>query len=79
MYKRQSLPEELVRKIDEAAKADFANRSDFIRETLVRRLKNQRIIDEWGDDGQWETVVSFRDLPNGGMPAEELVERLKKL
>lgn len=74
-----SLPEDLVKKIDQLAKGEYASRSDFIRETLVRRIKGQRIVDEWGDEGSWETVVDFRDLPDGGIPAEELVARLKKL
>lgn len=41
-----SLPEELVKKIDRAAKSDYASRSDYIRETLVRRIKGQKIVDE---------------------------------
>jgi len=45
----------------------------------VRRLKGQRIVDEWGDDGEWETVVDFRELPGGGISAEKLLERLQKL
>ena len=47
-----SLPEELVEKIDKLAKGEYASRSDFIRETLVRRIKGQRIVDEWGDNGE---------------------------
>ncbi|MGH7196086.1 MAG: ribbon-helix-helix domain-containing protein [Candidatus Saccharimonadales bacterium] len=74
-----SLPPKLLEKIDAAARGEYATRSDFIRETLVRRIKGQRIVDEWGDEGEWETVVDFRDLPGGGMPAEEFSERLKKL
>jgi len=74
-----TLPDELVREIDKAAKGEYASRSDFIRESVVRRLKNQRIVDEWGDSGNWEAVVDFRDLPGGGMPAEELLKRLKHL
>ncbi len=74
-----SLPAELLKKIDVAAKGEYASRSDYIRETLVRRLKGQRIVDEWGDDGEWETVVDFRELPGGGISAEKLLERLQKL
>lgn len=74
-----SLPPELLEKIDAAAKGEYATRSDYIRETLVRRIKGQRIVDEWGDEGEWETVVDFRDLPGGGMPVEEFSKRLKKL
>lgn len=74
-----SLPEDLVNKIDMLAKGEYATRSDFIRETLVRRIKGQRVVDEWGDEGEWETVIDFRDLPGGGMLAEDLVQRLIKL
>lgn len=74
-----SLPEDLVKAIDKAAKGDYASRSDFIRETLVRRLKGQRIVDEWGDEGEWETVVDFREINPAGVPAEDVLETLKKL
>ncbi len=74
-----TLPDDLVKKIDRLAKSEFSSRSDFIRETLVRRLKHQRIVDEWGDDGEWETVVNFQDINPDGVPAEEVLEVLKKL
>ena len=74
-----TLPQDLLQEIDKAAKDEYASRSDFIRESVVRRLKGQRVVDEWGDEGNWETVVDFRDLPGGGMPAEELLNRLKHL
>lgn len=35
-------------------------------------------VDEWGDEGTWETVVSFRDYsPEGGIPIDELLEGLR--
>lgn len=74
-----SLPEDLVKKIDKLAKGDYASRSDFIRETLVRRIKGQRIVDEWGDAGEWETVVDFRDINPDGVPAEDVLRALQKL
>lgn len=74
-----SLSEELVKKIDKLAKSEYASRSDFIRETLVRRIKGQRIIDEWGDEGEWETVVDFRDINPEGVPAKDVLRALKKL
>lgn len=73
-----TLPDELLKAIDKAAKNEYASRSDFIRESVVRRLKGQRIVDEWGDEGNWETVVDFRDLPGGGMDIEEFIDRLEK-
>lgn len=74
-----SLPEDLVKKIDKLAKGEYASRSDFIRETLVRRIKGQRVVDEWGDAGEWETVVDFRDINPDGVPAEDVLRALQKL
>lgn len=74
-----SLPEELLKKIDESAGSEYASRSDFIRETLVRRLKGQRIVDEWGDDGEWETVIDFRDINPDGVPVKEVLKVLQKM
>lgn len=43
-----SLPEELVRKIDGAAKAEFASRSDYIRQALVSKLRADKTqSDDW--------------------------------
>lgn len=74
-----SLPEELVNQIDKMAKSEYANRSDFIRETLVRRIKGQRIVDEWGDEGQWEVVADFREINQDGVELDELVSALNKI
>jgi metal-responsive CopG/Arc/MetJ family transcriptional regulator len=43
-----SFPEELVKKIDTAAKANYATRSEFIRQTVVSRLRSQD-IDVWDE------------------------------
>lgn len=74
-----SLPEELLEQIDKAAKSDYASRSDFIRETIVRRLKGQRIVDEWGDEGEWETVVDLRDINPNGVPIKDVLIAIQKL
>lgn len=74
-----SLPEELVKKIDKLAKGEYASRSDFIRETLVLRVKGRKIVDVWGDAGEWETVVDFRDVNPGGIPVEDIVTALQKM
>ena len=43
-----SLPKELVQKIDIAAKAEFASRSDYIREALVGKLRADKVrADDW--------------------------------
>jgi metal-responsive CopG/Arc/MetJ family transcriptional regulator len=74
-----SLPEELLKKIDEEAKSEYSTRSDFIRDTLVKRLKGQRVVDEWGDEGTWETVVNFRELKSGGIPAQDVLSAIQDL
>ncbi len=43
-----SLPKELVQKIDDAAKAEFASRSDYIRQALVNKLRADKVqADDW--------------------------------
>jgi len=41
-----ALPEELVKKVDEAAKKEYKNRSELIREALRVYLKD---MEEWED------------------------------
>lgn len=43
-----SLPKELINKVDIAAKAEYASRSDYIRQALVGKLKaDQAQADDW--------------------------------
>jgi len=43
-----SLPEDLVKEIDKAASAEFASRSDYIRQALVSKLKASKAQqDDW--------------------------------
>lgn len=47
--------------------------------TVVRRSRPIfRLIpvDEWGDEGNWETVLDFRK--EGGMPIEEFLSAVKR-
>ena len=74
-----SLPEELLKKIDDEARAEYASRSDFIRDTLVKRLRNQRVVDEWGDEGTWETVVNFREIGPSGVSSDDVLAAIKQL
>jgi metal-responsive CopG/Arc/MetJ family transcriptional regulator len=74
-----SLPEDLLKKIDAEAKSEYASRSDFIRDSLVRRLKNQRVVDEWGDDGVWETVVNFKELSIDGVSSADVLKSIESL
>jgi metal-responsive CopG/Arc/MetJ family transcriptional regulator len=43
-----SLPKELIKEIDSAAKAEYASRSDYIRQALVGKLKSDKVqSDDW--------------------------------
>lgn len=44
-----SLPKELVKKTDQAAKKVYKNRSEYIRDALVNQLK---------DDMEWEEIFA---------------------
>lgn len=39
-----SLPRELVKRVDKVAKEEYRNRSDFIREALIARIREK---EEW--------------------------------
>ncbi len=41
---------DLLEEIDQVAKASYKSRSAYIRETIVLRLNNQRVISEPSDD-----------------------------
>ena len=50
--------------------------------TVVRRSKpifKMMPVDEWGDEGVWETVVDFTKFKKGGVRAEEVLASLKRL
>ena len=50
--------------------------------TVVRRSKpifKMIPVDEWGDEGVWETVVDFTKFKKGGVRAEEVLASLKRL
>ena len=36
-------------------------------------------VDEWGDEGVWETVVDFNKIKKGGVPIDSVVASLKRL
>jgi len=51
--------------------------------TVVRRskpiFKIAPAVDEWGDEGVWENLIDFTKIRKGGIPAEELLVRLRKI
>lgn len=73
-----SLPEELVKKVDAAAKAEYSSRSDYIRSSLVSRLRSEE-LDEWGDRAlDWNTGVDLRDNNGNGMDVQEFATQVRK-
>lgn len=50
--------------------------------TVVRRSKpvfKISPVDEWGDEGVWETVIDFREINKQGVPATDVLKALKKI
>ena len=48
---------------------------------VLRRAKpifNLSPVDEWGDDGVWETVIDFTQIQENGVPIDTVLEALKK-
>lgn len=64
-----SLPKELVKKVDELAKKEYRNRSDFIREALIARLKK---------NSDWEQIfkVGEKAMKDMGIKSEEEVNEI---
>ncbi len=36
-------------------------------------------LDEWGDEGVWETIVDFTKIKKRGVPIDEVLASLKRL
>ncbi|MHB1865282.1 MAG: ribbon-helix-helix domain-containing protein [Candidatus Saccharimonadales bacterium] len=49
-----SLPKDLVNKIDKAASSQYASRSEYIRQAVVGRLRNEQ-------DDSWDELVVLSD------------------
>ena len=50
--------------------------------TVVRRSKpifKMVPVDEWGDEGNWETIADFRDKSGKGIEAGKLLKILEKI
>lgn len=77
-----SLPEELVKKIDRAAKEEFASRSDYIRQALVGKLRADKIRDEADN---WQLLESLMEeaaegaQKNGYTTDDDFVRAVKEI
>ena len=36
-------------------------------------------VDEWGDEGMWETVVDFTKIKKGGVPIDEVIQAFERV
>lgn len=41
-----SLPEELVSQVDKVARAEYTNRSEYIRQAVVKKLKSEQSVQQ---------------------------------
>ena len=62
-----SLPSKLVEEIDKVAKNEFASRSDFIRDSILKKLRSEE---------KWELVSDLTTVQKGGVDVDELLNRL---
>jgi antitoxin component of RelBE/YafQ-DinJ toxin-antitoxin module len=59
--------------------------TDIVNSSLRQFVINQGMIiskipiDEWGDEGKWETLVDFTKFKKGGVRTEEVLASLKRL
>ncbi len=68
-----------LRENTESYIAEVAKGKSF---TVVRRSKpifRVSPVDEWGDEGTWETVVDFRKINKNGVPIREVIESLERV
>jgi pyruvate/2-oxoglutarate/acetoin dehydrogenase E1 component len=51
--------------------------------TVVRKsepvFKMISAVDEWGDEGVWETIIDFREIDPKGVPAEDVIKAIDKI
>lgn len=62
-----SLPAKLLTVIDKAAKNEYATRSDFIRDSILRKLRSEE---------RWETITDLTTVQDGGIDIDDLLKRL---
>jgi metal-responsive CopG/Arc/MetJ family transcriptional regulator len=75
-----SLPKELISKIDNAAKAEYASRSDYIRQALVGKLKvDQAQADDWDLLETLSTEIAEKATKAGYKSADDFVGATKEI
>lgn len=75
-----SLPKELVKKIDSAAKAEYASRSDYIRQALVGKLKaDKSASDDWNLLESLSAEIAEKAKKSGYSTAQDFVQATKEV
>lgn len=75
-----SLPEDLVREIDKAAKVEFASRSDYIRQALVSKLRDDRAQqDDWDLLEALSAEIGENATKQGYKTDEDFVRAVKEV
>jgi metal-responsive CopG/Arc/MetJ family transcriptional regulator len=75
-----SLPEELVKKIDRAASAEFASRSDYIRQALIGKLRADKAQqDNWDLLEALSAEIAESATKQGYKTEEDFVHAVKEV
>ena len=61
------LPEDLVKEIDKRAGIDYCNRTEYIRDAILRKMRAK---------DQWQTIFDLSDLPYTGAKLRDVLEDL---
>jgi len=61
-----SLPEELVKKLDEQAKKDYSSRSDYVRKAILNQMRTEqsleRVLDNANAKGKEDGITSEQQV-----------------
>jgi Arc/MetJ-type ribon-helix-helix transcriptional regulator len=75
-----SLPEELVSQVDKMARSEFTNRSEFIRQAVVRKLKADRTAnDDWIVLEAMMTDAGFAARERGYVTDDDFARAVKEV
>lgn len=74
------MPRDLVKKVDAAAKAEFASRSDYIRQALVGKLKADKVqADDWDLLEALSSEIAENSKKEGYITDEDFVRAVKEI
>ena len=73
-----SLPEELVKKIDNAASSQYASRSEYIRQAVVGRLRNEQ-DDDWHNLALLSEELGSKAKQAGLTKDDDFVQAVKEV